>query len=116
MAGYYAAYCEDYNDNCWAALKSEDTLVAGDELRLLAWMMNGSINYAELCKWIPVFECGLADLTGENVGTTVTVELRLYEVGAQGDCPTGGGCTHPHLECETGEYISIGTYSYTFGE
>lgn len=116
LAGYYEAYCKDYNDDCWVALKSEDTLAAGDELRLLAWMMNGSINYAELCEWIPVFECGLADLTGENAGTTVTVELRLYEVGEQGDCSIGGGCKHPYLECETGEYITIGTYSYTFGE
>ena len=119
LAGYYSAYCDGYNNGNWVALADDTNVIAaGTELRLLYLMLNGgSMNYAELCNWVPVFECGVADLSnGALAGTTLTVELRIYEVGAKGDCEIGGGCNHPTVDCETGEYITIGTYSYTFGE
>ena len=117
LAGYYAAYCDDHNGQKWVALASEDPITAGTELRLLQLMLNGgSMNYEELCEWVPVFECGVADLSnGALDGITLTVELRLYEVPAKGDCSEGGGCNHPYTDCETGEYVVIGTYTYTFG-
>ena len=117
LAGYYSAYCDDYNNGNWVALADDTNVIAaGTELLLLYLMLNGgSMNYAELCQWVPVFECGVADLSnGALAGTTLTVELRIYEVGAQGDCDNGGGCKHPTVDCETGEYVTIGTYSYTF--
>lgn len=116
LAGYYAAYCDDYNNEKWVALASEEPITAGTELRLLYLMLNGgSMSYEELCNWVPVFECGVADLSeGDLAGTTLTVELRLYEVPAKGECDNGGGCNHSSTVCETGEYIVIGTYTYTF--
>ena len=39
-------------------------------------------------------------------GTTITVELRLYEAPSTGTSST--------LESETGEYITIASYKHTF--
>lgn len=106
LAGYYEAYCKDYNDDNWVALINEGMPVAANqEVRLLEFMLNGgSMSYQELCEWVPVFECGLTDLDGSNAGSTITVELRLYEVledtAAVAD--------------ETGHYITVGTYTHTF--
>ena len=44
---------------------------------------------------------------GANAGTTMTVELRLYEA-------PDSGTTGP-VDVETGNYITIATYTYTFG-
>ena len=118
LVGYYEAFCEDHNDSNWVAMSGDagDVIAAGTQLRLLELLMGGSINYVELCEWIPEFKCGISVLD-ENVdlsGLTITVELRLYDVPAKGDCAEGGGCNHPYLECETGDYTVVGTYSYTF--
>jgi hypothetical protein len=91
-----------------------DEIKAGAPLRLLNDFIGVTINYEELCSDVKVFKCG-AWADGEfDEPLTMTVELRLYEVGEQGDCENGGGCNHPDFECETGDYITIGTYSYTF--
>ena len=108
LAGYYAAYCDDYNRERWVALINDGfTVGAGEEVRLLEAMLNGgSMSYQELCEWVPVFDCGLADISdnGVNVGTTITVELRLYEVEEN----------TPSTSAETGKYITVGKYVYTF--
>lgn len=106
LAGYYEAYCDDYNNGNWVALINDGMPVAaGDEIRLLQLMLNGgSMSYQELCNWVPVFDCGLADLDGSNAGTTVNVELRLYEVTENAASTT----------VETGHYVTVGTYSHTF--
>lgn len=112
LAGYYEAYCKDYNDDNWVALQSSDAIPADTELRLLQLMLNGgSMNYEELCQYVPKFECGVADLSnGALNGTTLTVELRIYETTADPSSDSG------NKNIETGEYIVIGTYTYTFGE
>jgi len=112
LAGYYNEWCQYNNDN-WVALTSSATIKAGTEIRLVQGMGNGaiSVNYEELCQFGNDgigFLCGAADLTGENAGTTLTVELRIYETTA--DPSTGVG----DKNVETGEYITIGKYSYTF--
>lgn len=117
LVGYYEAYCKDYNNDYWVAMTGNagDTITAGTQLRLLELLMGGSINYAELCEFIPEFKCGITKLTDATLtGKTVTVELRLYEVPEKGDCATGGGCNHPHIDCETGDYTTIGAWDYTF--
>ena len=108
LAGYYEAYCDDYNDGKWVALVNDGmTIGAGEEIRLLSLMLNGgSMSYQELCNWVPVFECGVADLTGSNAGSTLTVELRLYEVLED----------TPNVSEETGNYVTIGVYTHTFGD
>ena len=106
MAGYYAAYCEDYNNSNWVALVNDgEDITAGTEIRLLELMLNGgSMSYQELCYWVPEFKCGAADIDGSNAGTTLTVELRLYEV--EGNAAS--------TDAETGHYITVGTYTHTF--
>lgn len=122
LAGFYNAWCQ-YNDNRWVALVNENMPVkAGEEVRLVDGMGGGQItvSYKDICQYGndgTGFQCSAADVTGENTGTTITVELRLYEVPEKGKCVKGGGCTHPSAECEVGKdnYIVVGTYSYTFG-
>ena len=118
LAGYYQAFCGGYNNGNWVALTANETITAGTEIRLVDVMGNGSItvNYEELCKYADItdpnnvgFMCGAADLTGENAGTTITVELRMYET--TGDPLTTTGSKNE----ETGNYEVVGSYSYTFG-
>jgi predicted ribosomally synthesized peptide with SipW-like signal peptide len=106
LAGYYPAYCDDYNDEKWVALISDQTVTAGTEIRLLEFMLNGgSISYQELCQWIPVFDCGLAEMNDLiEPGTTITVKLCLYGVDKN----------TPNVSEENGEVITVGTYTYTY--
>ena len=109
LAGYYEAYAEATNtQGQWIALVSDQDVTAGDEIRLMEYMgVTG--NYEELCKWIPEFLCGVKDLDGSNRGTTLTVELRLYETTIY------SGDTSGSANFETGEYKTIGVYEHTFG-
>lgn len=105
LLGYYEAYCDDYNDGNWVALVNDGTTIAaGDEIRLLELLLDGgSMNYEELCEYVPVFDCGVADL-GDNTGTTITVELRLYEVENNA----------ASTSAETGHYVTVGRYTHKF--
>ena len=117
LAGYYSLWCEDYNDGNWVGLQADFDVQAGEEIRLVADGVGTTVNWKELCDFGNDglgFICGATDLTGVNAGTTITVELRIYEVGEQGDCAEGGGCKHPHKDCETGEYMTVGYFTYTF--
>ena len=125
LLGYYDAWCQYNNDN-WVAMINVDTdIAANTEIRLVE-LLGATVNYEEICRYgndpedkLPAdlegFLCGATDLTGENAGTTITVELRMYEVPAKGECAIGGGCNHPNISCESGEYKVAGVYSYTFG-
>ena len=84
-----------------------DGIPANMACRLLAGK-GVTISYAELCENVKTFNCGVFDVDGANAGTTITVELRLYEAPSTG--------TTGSLDVETGNYITIETYSYTFGE
>ena len=129
LAGQYTSFSTDWfgafadqesltalaeADVAWVSDNGE--IIAGAPLRLLSDFIGVTINYEELCSDVQVFNCGAWGEGEFAEPLTMTVELRLYEVGEQGDCSNGGGCKHPDLSCETGEYITIGTYSYTFGE
>ena len=117
LAGYYDAWCQ-YNDDHWVGLTADVVIPAGEQVRLVEGL-GVTVNWEELCRYGndgTGFLCGLADMSdnGVNAGTTITVELRIYETGAQGECDNGGGCKHPTTECETGVYYTVGTFTYTF--
>ena len=119
LAGYYDAWCQYNNDN-WVGLTADETISAGTKVRLVEGL-GATVNWEELCQYGndgTGFLCGLADMSdnGVNAGTTITVELRLYAVGEQGECNNGGGCKHPDVECELGEedYILAGKFEYKF--
>lgn len=113
LAGYYDAWCSLNNDK-WVALTAEDVIPAGTEIRLVQSMGNGGItvNWEELCEYGNDgigFRCGAVDLTGENRGTTMTVELRIYETTKAWDADSGTANE------ETGEFITVGKFEHTFG-
>ena len=117
LAGYYSAWCS-LIDHKWVALDmSGIELVANEKLRLVE-SMGVTVSYEEICKYsfdeenlIDGFLCGAyADETMD--GVTLTVELRIYETYPMGECPDDHG--HISANCETGKYLTLGTYSYTF--
>jgi len=115
VAGFYHLFCDLVADGKWVGLTSDAAITAGQEVRLVHAMSNGgiSVNYEELCNYGndgTGFQCGAADLTGANVGTTLSVELRLYETE---EPSAANGNSH---NVETGDYIVIGTYHHTFAE
>ncbi len=102
LAGQYDAASEDY----WVGLRDANTITANTEIRLMQ-VLNATVNYKELCSIIPTFNCGL--IGDESVaGTTITVELRLYETEEPSE---ENNNSH---NVETGKYIVISTYKYTF--
>jgi len=112
LAGYYKAFGDFLNTTDWIYLTGGD-IAANTEIRLLFdGMDKTTINYEEICNYANDgigFLCGAADLTGENAGTTLTVELRLYET-TKAPGAVGGSANE-----ETGNYETIGKFQYTFG-
>lgn len=101
LAGFYNLFCQ-YNDNNWIAMQYDGVVQPGEELRLVAGLYY-PLTYELLCQFGndgTGFLCGIANLDEGNVGTTVTVELRLYERDAEGN--------------ETGEYVVANTVKHTF--
>lgn len=110
LAGYYTAWCQYNNYNWVAMVNAGEDIAANTEIRLVS-LLNYTVAYEEICRYGndgTGFLCGVADLTGENTGTTITVELRMYET----DASKGALST---LASETGKYDVIGTYTYTIG-
>lgn len=111
LAGYYKAYCDAMNGGNWVAFDNGDTVIkAGTEIRLVELMTGGSIQ----ATWELIcllgndgigFQCGVKDNSAlkVNEGTTLTVELRLYEVDENG------------VQVGPDAYINIATFKHTFG-
>lgn len=119
LLGYYKAYCDDYNGGNWVALSADQKIAAGTEIRLVDVMGQGDgtgnggikVTYKDICQWGndgTGFLCSATDLTGENAGTTLTVELRMFANESDPTDSSYNGGT------ETGESYLIGTYTYTF--
>ncbi len=100
LAGYYEAYCDEYNDGKWLVLGGDLTVPANTEIRLIKEMLGTGVPYWMLCEHIPEFLCGATALDDSALGTTLTVELRLYEADEEYN--------------ETENYFTIGKYEYTF--
>ena len=92
LAGAY----DEWNNGAWVSFQNPVPLEAGTEFRLLKDSRGSYITYEEVCERVNNFSCGAAS---DVSGLTMTVELRLYE---------------GHNAAETGEYITAGTYTYTF--
>ncbi len=117
LGGYYKFFCDNFNDGHWIALTAGD-VDANTGVRLIADGMNNGVTdsgitipYSAICQLGndgTGFQCGIADLDGSNAGTTVTVELRLYQVKDKSES------TNNSWNEETGEYITVGKITYTF--
>lgn len=116
LAGQYDTYSTE-----WLAFELEGLIDGGvikanQPIRMLKTAsdyLNSDItmNYEGLCSLVKKFSCGAFACDGQEAelaGKTLTVELRLYET--TGDPNTDYG----DKNIETGEYITVGTYSYTF--
>ncbi len=113
LAGYYSAFCDGWNGGDWVAMTSSDPIPAGRVVRLLKDGLGVPVNYEEICSYGndgTGFQCGLINLSDDNIGTTVNVELRLYETEAPSE--ENGNSKN----VETGHYITIGTFTYTIGD
>ncbi len=119
LAGYYSAFCKNYNNDNWVALMdpgSSEVLTAGDEIPLLGFIMGGyCVTYKDICQWGNDgmgFRCGLAALDAEALeGTTITVELRIYENKNNEWSDSSHDCDGVNYD---GYYETIGTFKYTF--
>jgi len=104
LAGQYDAW-----DSEWYAFALPQDAKAGDEFRLLNNVGPGiKFNYVELCETVKAFSCGVYNDNLVNAGTSITVELRLYE-----PLPEDVEKTNTNDEGETGKYITVLTESYT---
>lgn len=82
-----------------------DGMPAGTPCRLLEGK-GVYVNYAELCRDIKTFNCGVFNNDPANAGTVITVELRLYETKPVSETENNT------VNEETGNYITVGTYTY----
>lgn len=92
----------NYGDYGWIGIPASE-VKANTSVRLLKDVLKVSMNYAELCQYVQTFSCGATDVGTSDAGTTMTVELRLYQHLA------GGGNSE-----ETGHCEVISVYSHTF--
>ncbi|MBR2047594.1 MAG: SipW-dependent-type signal peptide-containing protein [Oscillospiraceae bacterium] len=90
-----------------------DGIPANTACRLL-YGKGAYVDYVQLCRDIKVFNCGVFNNDEANNGTTITVELRLYETYTEEECEELFG--YKSVNEETGNYITVGTYTYTFGK
>lgn len=97
-------YNNPWTGNDWLGFANPDAITAGTEIRLLKDAANLGVSYFEVCDF-QNFNCGAAAIDAAALkGTTLKVELRLYEA------PSGA------LDTETGKYVTVGTFVYTFTE
>ena len=111
LAGYYEAFCNLIGGN-WVAMTSSDDIAKNTPVRLLGDGMDLSVNYEEICNYAndgTGFRCGIINLSDENIGTTITVELRLYET----EEPSEENGNSKNVE--TGNYIVIGSFTHSIG-
>ena len=118
LAGYYAAFCKDYNNDNWVAIMddSTDVLTAGTEVPLLANLANGfCVTYQDICDWAndgEGFKCGvIARDAAALAGTTITVQLRLYKNENNVWSDSSHDCDGVNYD---GHYEVVGEFKYTF--
>ena len=117
LAGYYGAFCEDYNNGHWVAMMDDSTevLTAGTEVALLDVLGGFCVTYQDICDWGndgKGFQCGIiARDAAALAGTTITVELRLYENLNNEWSDSSHDCDGVNYD---GYYDVAGTFTYTF--
>lgn len=75
-------------------------LGTGESFRMVQTMFVMSVPYAMIYSGLSQFPCGALNLSPDNYGTTINVELRLFEVDDEGE--------------ETGNYVTVTNFVYTF--
>ncbi|MBQ8288856.1 MAG: hypothetical protein IJX76_08850 [Clostridia bacterium] len=83
---------------------------ADTEFRLLYDYTQGAIgiNYYELCNTVKNFRCGVWNNDPANCGTTMTVELRIYETQERTE-------ENNSTNIETGKSYTLASITYTLG-
>lgn len=108
----------EYGEWGWIGFKANDEflgqfgiskLEAGQYYDLLG-SSGINVNYIELCENVKTLNC--ATWAENAAGVTMTVELRLYETYTEEECLEKFGYLSKNVK--TGNYMVIGTYSYTF--
>ena len=95
LAGSYATFGG-------RGILSDTVVQANTPIRLLkSALPDADIAYKDLFDFVTEFDCGIANLTDDNIGTVITVRLCLYPV-ENGE--------------ETGETLVVCEYPYTCGE
>jgi len=115
LAGQYDAY----QNGAWIGFHIPDMddqdgvdgIKAGTQVGLLE-VAGIPVNYEELCGFVQKLSCGAFDVNGANIGTTMTVELRLYETYTEEECEEIFG--YKSKNEKTGHYEVVGKYTYTF--
>lgn len=95
LAGQY-----DAMGSSWYGMVIDSAVAANDPVRLLK-LMGWPRTYYDLCNEVKQFQCGVVGVGDGADGATLTVELRLYEVDANGD--------------ETGVSYLVCEETHTFG-
>lgn len=96
LAGQYESFMKE-----WIGLVSLDEPVpANTELRLL-YMFGGAWTYEDVCEFVQVFKCGAFDYNDALAGTTMTVQLCVFETDENGN------------ELDKDPYV-VGEYKHTF--
>ena len=103
LAGYYKSWCDAHTGGNWLGFELPADVPAGQPVRLLG-TAGITANYEELCLLVQEFSCGVADVNHANAGTTMSVELRLYETYKDDTNSTQ----------ENGNSLVVGAYSHTF--
>ena len=107
LAGYYGAFAENYNDGAWLGFGTPAVIATDEPIKLLDTMYQMTkkpdfhMPYIAILAIVQEFSCGVTNLSADNVGTTITVELCIYNYDEEGN--------------QT-DRIVCGTYQYTFGE
>ena len=101
LAGQYATWD-------WLGFANHVEVKANEQVRLLYDAANLYINYEEICGF-QTFSCGATAIDKEDLaGTTLTVELRLYEVEEPSEANGNS------WNVETGDYIIVSSYTHKF--
>lgn len=110
LVGQYASWSDS-----WLGFTVPKDMEAQEEIRLLGEAakliypsLDVTINYSELCALVQQFNCGAYNSSAANIGTTMTVELRIYETEEPSD---ENGNSH---NVETGRCVTLGSFTYTF--
>ncbi|MBQ0087388.1 MAG: hypothetical protein KBS72_06880 [Bacteroidales bacterium] len=100
LCGQYLSWADG-----WIQFEIEKSMNSSDSYRPLKdnGYVSVTMTYFEILTKVITFNCGAINKSYDNIGTTMTVQLRLYE--NDGSNGTDG---------ETGKSYLIGEYKYTF--
>lgn len=84
LAGGYGAW----KDGTWFAIFAPEEVPGNVEIPLFGWAGFNRWTYEDICTGVTEFKCGVFNLSPDNSGKTITVELRLYNPENENDYMT----------------------------